>query len=606
MEVTVRRDKNEKYTPELFHFSIVFYFLSIALIPSALRAENKVERVKLTVKKSSRDPNSGDVSQEALERMMLKAKTFMTNREYQKAVVSYEKVLAYPKNKYSIKALEFLGLAWEKHGKLAHARAQYKKYLRLYPKGEGADRVRQRLAGVETAQAKPRKRLRKARKKRKTARIYGSFAEFYNFDSTYNERRGTTNNISSFTSNLHLVYRDSTDSYNIRSLLIGGYDYDFLDKSDSSPNLSRLYLYLSKKDQKASIRIGRQQNSSGGVLGRFDGVLMNLRLNKYVKANLVSGLPVSSIDMDTYKTNKYFYGLNFDFGTLNRSWNFGTLGKGWNFNTFLIKQMVDGITDRQALGGEFRYYDNDTSIFTFLDYDFYFGQVNTFIFTGSYTLSTETRLNVSVDYRKSPTLTISNAVIGQNVDSPKDMLDNMNKGEVRELAKDRTATSKSLLFGIVQPINKALQISGDITVSEITGTKASGGVEEVQGTGRDYFYNVQLTGNSLIVDGDIAILGLRHFATKNSDTSSVILNTRYPYSRDFRINPRIRVDFQKKTMRTEEEDRLRIRPSVRLDYRWIKSTWLELIAGVEWDRNLDDGSDTDTSYFCSVGYRLSF
>ena len=44
-----------------------------------------------------------------------------------------------------------MGVAQQKAGHMADARAAYEAYLRRYNSGEGADRVRQRLAGLLTA-----------------------------------------------------------------------------------------------------------------------------------------------------------------------------------------------------------------------------------------------------------------------------------------------------------------------------------------------------------------------------------------------------------------------------------------------------------------------
>src|SRR5262249_45187389 len=49
---------------------------------------------------------------------------------------------------------ELLGLARERSGQLAHAKAEYEEYLRRYPNGEGAARVALRLRVLRAASAK--------------------------------------------------------------------------------------------------------------------------------------------------------------------------------------------------------------------------------------------------------------------------------------------------------------------------------------------------------------------------------------------------------------------------------------------------------------------
>jgi len=81
----------------------------------------------------------------------------MAKKDYSHAIALYTKILAYPNHPYRQDAQEYLGLARERNGQLAQAKAEYEAYLKLYPKGEGADRVRQRLTGLITAKAPAKK-----------------------------------------------------------------------------------------------------------------------------------------------------------------------------------------------------------------------------------------------------------------------------------------------------------------------------------------------------------------------------------------------------------------------------------------------------------------
>jgi hypothetical protein len=409
----------------------------------------------------------------------------------------------------------------------------------------------------------------------------------------YSDLWGNTHTRSSLTSNLNLNYRHSGDIFDVGAVGIGGYERDFINVSENEARLSRLYFDLLHKQNQISMRLGRQQSSTGGVLGRFDGGILSFSLGDYVKANLVSGFPVNSSKIkDPYDTNTYFYGLNFDIGTFADS---------WDFNIFVIDQIADKFSDRRAAGGEVRYSHAKRSLFSYFDYDFSYKELNTFLFLGNLTLPIETMLNLSIDYRKSPPLTTSNAIIGQGVDSL-DELRYLGEAELRRLARDRTATSKSLLVGLTQPIGEKLQISGDFTISEVEATESSGGVEAIPATGYEYFYNAQIITNNIIAEGDIVSLGYRRSETSTSATHSIIFNTRYPYTRDFRINPKAKVDFRKNTRK--HEDRLKIRTSLRLEYRWRKMIWFELDGGAEWDRSRDDATDETTSYFVTAGYRI--
>lgn len=550
---------------------------------------------------------SAAISDERLIDLMEEAKQAMTGGEYRRAIQIYTKVLQYPDHKYRQEAQELLGLARDRNGQIAHARAEYEEYLRQYPEGEGAKRVRQRLAGLLTATAKPREKLRKAKKRPEEKvwqkEIYGSFSQFYNRDVSTTDPIGETVNQNTLTSDLDFNARMKSARHELGSYFIGGFQKDFEDSTEDEFSVSQFYLYGRDHRKHLSLRVGRQSESSSGILGRFDGGLGNFQLFPAVRLNVVAGYPV---EFDTSKgldTGKHFFGTSLDLGTF---------AKHWDINTFYIEQEVDGITDRQAVGGEIRYFSPTGSFFSLVDYDISYNELNTILFTGNLVMSDGTTFNLSADYRTSPILTTSNALQGQGVDTVSDLLNvfGASEDEVRKQAQAVTANSWSATLGGSRPLSEKLQISADVTVSELKGTGPSGGgtlmtVEAIPGTGIESFYNLQLIGSSLIQEGDIAILGFRYQNTSSSDTYSANLNTRYPVNRNFRINPRFRVDYRQND--EDSGDQLTTAPSLRIDYRFKRRVRIELEGGTEWATdNLGNQTDRTFSYFLILGYRVDF
>ena len=86
-----------------------------------------------------------------VEASMDEARAAMESGKYADSIRLLKKVLSFSENKHSAEAQELIGVAHQKAGHLQEARAAYEAYLHRYSKGEGADRVRQRLAGVLTA-----------------------------------------------------------------------------------------------------------------------------------------------------------------------------------------------------------------------------------------------------------------------------------------------------------------------------------------------------------------------------------------------------------------------------------------------------------------------
>ncbi len=534
--------------------------------------------------------------EEQMALMMDSAEEAMKINDLDRAIVIYEKVLSYPEHRYWQDAQELLGVARERKGETDRAVAEYKVYLALFPRGEGAERVRQRIEVLVTAQAKPMEKLARAREAKKETEVFGSFSQFYYRNENNTDLAGKTISRSSVSTDLDLNVRSRAERYDARAVLNGGYEINLLKDTKNETHLNQLYLDLSSRGRQASGRVGRQSLSTGGVLGRFDGGLFSYQLFKQVRANLVAGYPVQSVVLHSFKTAKYFYGLNFDLGTY---------AGGWDFNAFIIEQMADGMLDRRATGGEARYFRPNGSFFSLVDYDLSYEVLNTALATGTLTFDDNTTLNLSADYRKSPVLTTTNALQGQTADSLSKLLSTMGTDDVRGLARDRTAISRTYTLGVTRPLNEKFQVSGDVTMSNLSGTPASGGVEAVHETGNEYSYSAQVVGSSLVKEGDTAIIGLRYSDASTADTVSLSLNTRYPVERDFRVNPRLRLDYSKRA--SNDSKLYKVAPSLRVEYYWKRFLSVELEGAAEWTYEwVGDQKDVIKDYFIVAGYRLDF
>ena len=91
--------------------------------------------------------------------MLAEGKKALDDGNVGAAIQIINKVLNLPPNPSSQDAQELIGLAREKASDLNKARAEYELYLKLYPTGPGADRVKQRLAALNAGKVPPRPRL---------------------------------------------------------------------------------------------------------------------------------------------------------------------------------------------------------------------------------------------------------------------------------------------------------------------------------------------------------------------------------------------------------------------------------------------------------------
>ena len=282
----------------------------------------------------------------------------------------------------------------------------------------------------------------------------------------------------------------------------------------------------------------------------------------------------------------------------------GTFADYWDFNVFVIRQFVNPIVDRYALGGEVRYSARDQTYLTLVDYDIDYNTLNSFLTVGNWFLPGGTTLNAVYDYRTAPVLTTTNALIGQPETSIAELLLRLTEPEIRQLAQDRTAIVRTATLGAAHPLSPKIQINGDIMMLNQGGTVASGGVAEVVSPGTEFAYSANLIASDLMKEGDIVILGLRYANGRVTDTSSLNFNLRYPLTRAWRASPALGVDY-----RANETipDQISVRPSIRIDYRWLTAITFDAETGVLWTSDVGSNSvGADKDFFFELGYRIDF
>ncbi len=584
---------------------------------SQLKAEtriNKVAPAKAETPKTEKAQKKPQVlrlpplSDERIADTLVKAKAAMTKGDYSRAVQLYNKVLQRtpPEHESRPEALENLGLAREKKGQIAHAKAEYQRFLELYPEGEMADRVRQRLAGIVTARQQPKDKLRSAKGSVEVGSqwdVFGSLSQFWRWDADVFDRDVVENDEeeiasqNSIDSVMDVRSRLRSEDLSIDARFTGRYLHDFLD--DGPGNDTRINnMYVDARDEKRNLsaRVGRQTLNKAGVFDRFDGGFFGYEINSDTEIYLVAGYPVDRDVTNGINSDTYFYGLSLDLGTYA-----GT----WDINTYLIEQISHGLSDRRALGGEVRYFKDSISMFSLVDYDISYNNLNLLLLSGTWNFDPKTTFNWTADYRRSPLLTTNNAIQGQGVDDLSDLKDRFTEDEIRELALDRSAISKTLTVGTTHQLSEKFQLNADLTVSNLSGTETSGGVEGNQGTGNEFFYTLQLTSSNLFVDNDISIFGVRFGDTQTANEIAFNLNTRFTVKNDWRINPRFRFDIREH--KNEERTRIRWLPSLRVDYRRRRNIRFEAEVGAEWSRDKrEDFTERTTGYFFNLGYRWNF
>jgi hypothetical protein len=533
-----------------------------------------------------------------LEKQWTEAKGAFDSGDYAAAVRYFTRLIEYPEHAHRAEAQELLGLSRERNGQLAHAKAEYEAYLRRYPDGPATARIEQRLAALTTLDSRPQVAAVGRRDRGMQWTSFGGWSQDYRRDSTSLQ---TSDFSTDFTSQSMVItdgdfsLRGRGERFDVQTRINAGYMYDLLpDGSGNQTRVSLAYAELADRKYGLSARLGRQSKHTGGVLGTFDGLYLGWQALPGLRVNVMSGYPVEST-REPLTTDRQFVSL---------SANWSGWVEGLEISPFLISQTYDGLGDRQAVGGELRWYRPGKTVVGLVDYDVDYSALNMVLLLGTFQLPGRWSVTGSLDHRKSPFLTTRNALAGQPVQTLDELVALFGESGVRALAVDRTAQADTLSLGVSRPLGDRFQWSVDVTGTEMSGMQASGGVPEIPGTGMQLSLGAQVMGTSLLRAGDMSIFGLRRFQSKSTTTTSLSASSRFPLWGGFRIAPRLRLD--QREFQSDSSTQFMVSPSFRLDWNW-KRTTIEFEAGGEFssrDRPLDQ--EKTNRYWLNLGYRVGF
>lgn len=550
------------------------------------------------ISKTATGSNASSLTEDQLDSLMQRAKTDLTARNYASAIRYLTALIDAGNTKYSRESLELLGLARQRNNQTAHAVDIYEKYLDLYPEGEDSDRVRQRLAGLLTATSAPRKKIHtdNATGDINEVTAYGSLSQTYLNNRAIIDDIGQLETQSQLITFVDVTAIHKTNKFDHRYQFTADDLYDFIDDEDKNQfRFIETYYEVSHRKTGTSGRIGRQLLRIGGIRKRFDGLSAGYQITPDMRLNFLGGFPVDIENKTEVNKNKTFYGFTFETGTFLDH---------WNMNLFYFDQQVDGLTDRTNIGTDVHYKDKGTLFFGMIDYDLFYEELNNLQLNANFTLEHGRTVYINAFMHKTPILSTSNALIGRPEDSIEELKKTLNIEQIYQLAKDRTADSQSATIGGSQQLTENVQTIADITFLRVGDTAASGGVSATPEIGPDYYLNLQLISNNFFVKRDTNILGIRFYNTDTSNTTSLIANSRFPLTTQWRINPRLQFDVRKfSNGRTQQK----LRALLKTDYHYLNNVRFDFDIGYE-DNTEDVSGPTygNNNLFFLLGYRWDF
>lgn len=554
--------------------------------------------------------------------------------DYSKAIQLLNTALNLPLHAYSQEAQELIGVAREKNGELAKAKAEYDLYLKVYTEGDGVKRVRQHLADIETAiKAKGITKEKKPVRDIHETTVTGSWDQYYYDGHSHNynpkpAKNSTTHDQSSLVSSINLTARSRQNEYDSKIVFRNRQTMDFIPdhNNKNSDRTDAAYVEVANSDVDYLVRVGRQSGNSGGILGRFDGGLFRYGISPKLKVNLVAG------DLVEYKVDykRSFYGVNLDIGPISEN---------WSGNAFFITQLVgpggNSIVDRRAMGGDLRYAKGGLSISSNVDYDTLFDRLNTVMVQGNWQVNESTNYNALYDQRKSPILTMVNALSYDKLTgTPKPTSINralalgIQKSDLQTFAIDSTLDTDLYLIGMTHQLTPRWQLGGDVQMSKTSGLPGASDaalilfrkntleetgivptaleeqlfINSTGSSGNVWTYHAQVVGLDTIFKDDTSILSGSFTIAETSKNSSLILSNMMVPADKWRLDSSLklmRLDSWSST--TPTINTYIVSPSMKASYSLRDNVSLEAEVGLE-VTNVNDPTNGHSRIFRDFSY----
>jgi tetratricopeptide (TPR) repeat protein len=535
------------------------------------------------------------------------ARAALEKHQYPEAVDLLSRLLRQPEYPARAEAQELMGLVRERAGQLAQAKAEYQAYLQRYPEGPAAARVRGRLQALAAASIAPKSMGEFGAAEGNRWTVVGSGALTYQYARDQSASAGTTTGTTS--ANAALIYgdlllRDRGERYDFTARVDAGYTQNLVTTfGGSQDRTTAAYVEFTDRNWGLTGRVGRQSLASLGVIGLFDGVFVGYQVNPKFSVSAAAGLPAYT-SYSAFSTQQKF-------GTVTAE--YGPFRQAWVFDAYLFDQTVAGETDRRSIGLQTRYTVPGRTAVILADYDIAFHELNSVTLIGNLKVGQLWILGFDADYRRSPLLELSNALIGQTAADLSALRAEFTPSQIKQLALDRTATSDTFVVSASRPLGERWQFMVDLAALQLGGTPASGGVAATASTGLDKNIAVQVSGSSLMQASDLHIFGARFDDSPTSRSTTLSWDARFALPGAWRFGPRFSVEQLNDAMLGGKQ--VLYLPEVRGDWTSRRAVF-ELIAGYQLQQQqtllptLTGQTQTGTldqrSLYISAAYRLRF
>lgn len=529
---------------------------------------------------------------------MDEARRAVATKDLAIAINRLNRVLGLPASSQTEAAQALIGEVREMNGEILKARAEYELYLKLFPGGPNAQRVRDRLAAlpkVAAARATPRALPKEAGPAEWT--FNSSISSYYYTGNsqietltppppgqlTFNRETLSLVDQDSLITSVNLNARRRNAFTDTRIVVRDTDNKNFLRPDRSYNRLYSAYLDHTDRNLGYYLKLGRQNPNGMGVMDRFDGLQAGYNLNPQWRVNAVYG---DAVEFNSpFKKN--FYGASVDFLP-----QLGLPG----FGVYAINQTLDGLANRRAVGTEVRYFDGRATAYGMLDYDLLYKGINIALLQGNYLSEGGNNYFFVIDHRRAPSYSLTNALQATPGLTLQEMVAIQGLDQVRAQASALTAISDMFAIGVTHPLSENWQVGVDYRMSSISSTQpvmavlplavigtCLGTIDPVnntcvidtasqQSSGKNHVVTFQAVGTNLFMTSAVGVANLSLIQAPTYAGQALSLGYVLPFWEKWRLDTNLRYYTQKDDSGDKQD---RISPSLKLAYQWRNSVYLE-------------------------------
>jgi len=555
--------------------------------------------------------------------LMTVAKSALDAKDIDGSIQALNQLLDLPANTFSREAQELVGFVRLRAGDTVRARTEFELFLKLYPNGPDADRVRQKLAGLPKASTDPQKpgsERRQAAATPPSTTVSGSLsARYFTGQSKIDDAAvlAAGGAPAAFvvdaqqldtSADFNLRYRDA--DRDARFVFRDSYTADLLNNNRNRNRLNAAYVDYRSFSWGTNVRLGRQAPTGGGVFNLFDGVQAGYAFMPKWRLNAVGGVQVDQ----PFASKSKFFGTSIDAEALSANLS-GSI--------YAVTDITDNLTDRRAFGAELRYFNGGVSASTSIDYDQFINALNFVSLQGSWQLPSNTTFNFLYELRAQNGFVAANQALSVGlVDanfvglSPLNKLEDLVKlvGEdaVRKVVRDTTGYTTQFLLGATTPFSKNWQLGADVRLTNIGAIDAIdplivGGPFQFggfAGSGNIFTLSSQLVGSNIYSRRDTHVFNVSLIAGELFNAVALSYNNSSAIGESFLVEPSLRFFFQNNGDGTQIAS---VTPGLRLSYQVTQRISLESDLNYEYRRTKSAAIDEiSNSVFYILGGRFDF